>query len=140
MAERFFRQELEHQLSDERHRREAAQQQVLCLEYELDGKEAALQVAERALEHKNAELQQAVMQSRFSIEGLSRAGSLSVYPGEDHRLKTLRSELAERERQLELKDQHISRLLNVLKQHKNSIFEGDQLSNSLLGLTMSRMA
>ena len=43
----------------ERSRREAAQQQVLCLEYELDGKEAALQMAEKHLEQREVELQEA---------------------------------------------------------------------------------
>ncbi|CAE8649087.1 unnamed protein product, partial [Polarella glacialis] len=42
-AERSARQERETQQAHERSRKEAAQQQVLCLEYELDGKEAALQ-------------------------------------------------------------------------------------------------
>jgi len=117
-AERAARQELDGQVSHERSRKEAAQQQVLCLEYELDGKEAALQVAERALERRDAELQQAQLQVRLRQEGA--AGTTT---SEEIRVKALRHQLAERERQLELKDQHISRLLNVLRQHRSIFVE-----------------
>merc|ERR1711879_606227 len=102
---------------------EAAQQQVLCLEYELDGKEAALQVAERALERRDADLQQAQLQLRALQEGtpLQPMGTSSL--GEEVRVNALQSQLLERERQLELKDQHISRLLNVLRQHRSIFVE-----------------
>ena len=119
-AERAARQELDGQVSHERSRKEAAQQQVLCLEYELDGKEAALQVAERALDRRDAELQQAQLQVRLRQEGA--AGTTS---SEEIRVKALRQQLAERERQLELKDQHISRLLNVLRQHRSIFVDED---------------
>jgi len=119
-AERAARQELEGQVSHERSRKEAAQQQVLCLEYELDGKEAALQVAENALQRRDAELQQAQLQVRLRQEGA--AGTTS---SEEIRIKALRQQLAERDRQLELKDQHISRLLNVLRQHRSIFVEDD---------------
>lgn len=134
-AERASRQEVDVQLGHERGRKEAVQQQVLCLEYELDGKEAALQVAERTLERRDAELQQAQLQVRSQAQlpggsmafgaGApsalgSQAGSMafSAGPGasEDPRTRAMRSQLLERERQLELKDQHIARLLNVLRQ------------------------
>merc|ERR550525_190627 len=39
-AERAARQDLDRQIAHERSLKEAAQQQVLCLEHELDGKEA----------------------------------------------------------------------------------------------------
>lgn len=119
-AERAARQELDNQVSHERSRKEAAQQQVLCLEYELDGKEAALQVAERALDRRDAELQQAQLQVRLRQEGA--AGTTN---SEEIRVKALRQQLAERERQLELKDQHISRLLNVLRQHRSIFVDED---------------
>eukprot|EP00933_Yihiella_yeosuensis_P022722 TRINITY_DN17837_c0_g1_i1.p1 TRINITY_DN17837_c0_g1~~TRINITY_DN17837_c0_g1_i1.p1 ORF type:complete len:312 (+),score=71.48 TRINITY_DN17837_c0_g1_i1:106-1041(+) len=128
-AEKSSRQELETQLTHERSRKEAAQQQVLCLEYELDGKEAALQVAERTLERRDADLQQAQLQIRAMEGGLDTVASMAG--GEDARMRALRAQLAERERQLELKDQHIARLLNVIKQHKSS-FADDPLSHSLL--------
>ncbi|CAE8710929.1 unnamed protein product, partial [Polarella glacialis] len=128
-AERSARQERETQQAHERSRKEAAQQQVLCLEYELDGKEAALQVAERTLERRDADLQQAQLQLRVMEGGLNTVASVAA-TSEDPRLKMLRSQLGERERQLELKDQHIERLLNVLKQHRTT-FESD----SMLGLS-----
>lgn len=127
-AERASRQELDVQLSHERGRKDAAQQQVLCLEYELDGKEAALQVAERTLERRDADLQQAQLQLRALQE---RGPSVAFSPGpgvaygEDARCKALRAQLLEREHQLELKDQHISRLLNVLRQHRSVFVEED---------------
>lgn len=57
-AERQRRQDVEVLLGQERGRKEAAQGQVLCLEYELDGKEAALQAAERMLEQRDLDLMQ----------------------------------------------------------------------------------
>merc|ERR1712113_162795 len=118
-AEKASVQELEMQVAHERSRKDAAQQQVLCLEYELDGKEAALQVAERTLERREADLQVAQMQLRVVQEGASSGVS------DDARFKAMRSQLMERERQLELKDQHISRLLNVLRQHRSIFVDED---------------
>lgn len=116
-VERAHRQEIEQQTAHERSRKEAAQQQVLCLEYELDGKEAALQVAERALERRDADLQQAQQRLRAQEEDLSSRG------GGDAR--KIRAQLVDRERQIELKDQHIARLLNVLRQHRSILVEED---------------
>jgi len=123
-AERASRQEMDQQVAHERSRKEAAQQQVLCLEYELDGKEAALQVAERALERRDADLQQAQLQLRSLQEGADQFSSFAA-SSDDSRVKALRGQLVERERQLELKDQHISRLLNVLRQHRSIFVEED---------------
>lgn len=125
-AERAGLQELDGQVSHERSRKEAAQQQVLCLEYELDGKEAALQVAERALERRDAELQQAQQQLRaLQEEAAERPFSTTGFANEEARVHAFRTQLLERERQLELKDQHISRLLNVLRQHRSILAEED---------------
>jgi len=130
-AERAARQELDGQVSHERSRKEAAQQQVLCLEYELDGKEAALQVAERALDRRDAELQQVQLQVRLRQEGA--AGTTN---SDEIRVKALRQQLAERERQLDLKDQHISRLLSVLRQHR-SIFVDEDSSTACYSTDLS---
>lgn len=124
-AERTSRQELESQVSHERNRKEAAQQQVMCLEYELDGKEAALQVAERALERRDADLAQAQDRLRAAQGVVSLGSAASQVGGEDIRVLALRSQLQDKERQLELKDQHISRLLNVLRQHRGIFTEDD---------------
>lgn len=112
-AERASSQELETHCAHERSRKEAAQQQILCLEYELDGKEAALQVAERTLERRDSDLQQAQLQLRSLQECNSNmAASYASGSGtDDARLASLKG-------QLELKDQHIARLLNVLSQHR----------------------
>lgn len=125
-AERAGREELDAQVAHERTRKEAAQQQVLCLEYELDGKEAALQVAERALERRDTDLQQAQLQLRALQEDLdvSSGGGFSAAQ-DDARLRALRAQLAEREQQIEQKDAHISRLLNVLRQHRSVVLEED---------------
>jgi hypothetical protein len=58
LLERQRRKEIEGNLNSERVRKEAAQEQVLCLEHELDGKEAALQVAERTLDQRESEVNQ----------------------------------------------------------------------------------
>lgn len=139
-AERAGRQELDAQVAHERSRKEAAQQQVLCLEYELDGKEAALQVAERALERRDADLQQAQQQLRALQEGAVAHSMLVTSNSEEARVKALKSQLMERERQLELKDQHISRLLNVLRQHRSTFVEEDStICGSERSMTLSTM-
>uniref|UniRef100_A0A7S1QUK9 Uncharacterized protein n=1 Tax=Alexandrium catenella TaxID=2925 RepID=A0A7S1QUK9_ALECA len=143
-AERAGRQELDAQVAHERSRKEAAQQQVLCLEYELDGKEAALQVAERALERRDADLQQAQLQLRALQEGAAAQSTLAASNSEEARVKALKSQLMERERQLELKDQHISRLLNVLRQHRSTFVEEDSTicgsERSMTNFTMTTSA
>lgn len=135
-AERANRQELAAQASHERSRKEAAQQQVLCLEYELDGKEAALQVAERALERRDADLQQSQEQLRSLQVSQGSAGRLDG-PGaqgpEDQRCRSYRVQLQEKERQLEMKDQHISRLLAVLRQHRGGEEESTMCPTASLG-------
>lgn len=141
-AERAGRQELDSQVAHERSRKEAAQQQVLCLEYELDGKEAALQVAERALERRDAELQQV----QAHLHALQEGTTASFLGGDETRVRALRLQLAERERQLELKDQHIGRLLHVLRQHRGLFPEedstacGSERSMSLSTATMTAAA
>lgn len=137
-AERASCQELDAQANHERSRKEAAQQQVLCLEYELDGKEAALQVAERALERRDADLQAAQQQLRALQESAQFASASSSF-GDEARFKAMRAQLLERERQLELKDQHISRLLNVLRQHRTGFAEEDYstMCGSERSMTMS---
>lgn len=143
-AERASRQELETQVTHERNRKEAAQQQVLCLEYELDGKEAALQVAERTLERRDTDLQQAQFQLRALQENNASIATShhSAHLSDDVRSKALRAQLIEREQQLELKDQHISRLLNVLKQHRNIFVEDDAtvFGTERAALTYSNLA
>ncbi|CAK8998515.1 unnamed protein product [Durusdinium trenchii] len=112
---------LEAHVSAERSRKEAAQQQVLCLEYELDGKEAALQMAEKHLDQRDAEL----LEVKQQLE-LLRAGDAAAEDAA--RIRSLRNELDEKERQLELKENHIQQLLASLQQHGNSLVgEGARL-------------
>mmetsp|Transcript_77265 Transcript_77265/g.185053 ORF Transcript_77265/g.185053 Transcript_77265/m.185053 type:complete len:251 (-) Transcript_77265:28-780(-) len=108
-------QDLETQLRTERARREAAQQQVLCLEYELDGKEAALQVLEKHLEEREAELRQAQQQLEL------KSGS----PEDAAKLRSMRIELEEKDRQLDLKENQKQQLMNILLQHGSSLSGGD---------------
>lgn len=98
--------------------KEAAKQQVMCLEYELDGKEAALQLAEKHLEQRDAELQEVHQQLE-----LLRAGDAAAEDAA--RIRSLRIELEEKDRQLELKDTHIQQLMAILNQHGSSLVGGD---------------
>jgi len=98
--------------------KEAAKQQVMCLEYELDGKEAALQLAEKHLEQREAEL----LEVQQQLE-LLRAGDAAAEDAA--RIRSLRNELEEKERQLELKDTHIQQLLAILNQHGTSLVGGE---------------
>merc|ERR1712151_261329 len=100
-AEQAGRQECETQAAHERSRKEAAQQQVLCLEYELDGKEAALSVAERALERRDADLQQAQLHIRALQDGAMALPTSGGVSNDEPRIRALRAQLVERERQLE---------------------------------------
>lgn len=109
-------EDLEGQVSFERSRKEAAQQQVLCLEYELDGKEAALQILERQLEKREAELQHAML----ALDSLAQGGTQA---GGDAQVRALRAQLSEKDRQMELKEQHIAQLLSVLRQHEDSMVQ-----------------
>ncbi|CAE7368538.1 unnamed protein product [Symbiodinium pilosum] len=120
--ERTLRQEAEKQLAQERMKREATQQQVLCLEYELDGKEAALQVAERQLEQRDAELQEVQQQMD---------GNSSNVLGSEDAMRGLRTELEDKDRQLELKENQIEHLLRVLNQHGSTAYAAeDRLSST----------
>lgn len=114
MFQKKNNEDLTGQVSFERSRKEAAQQQVLCLEYELDGKEAALQILERQLEKREVELQQAML----ALDGIAQGGA---QPGGEPQVRALRAQLSEKDRQLDLKEQHIAQLLSVLKQHEDSM-------------------
>lgn len=98
--------------------KEASEQQVMCLEYELDGKEAALQLAEKHLEQRDAELQEVHQQLE-----LLRAGDAAAEDAA--RIRSLRIELEEKDRQLELKDTHIQQLMAILHQHGSSLVGGE---------------
>lgn len=113
-AERTARRTLAAQLSAEQGKKDAAQQQVLCLEYELDGKEAALAVAEMALEKRDSELQQTHVQLRQAHDRIPvrRSVAQCSQPPDETRF---RAQLLDRERQLELKEQHLARLAGVLR-------------------------
>eukprot|EP00931_Biecheleriopsis_adriatica_P108280 TRINITY_DN82603_c0_g1_i1.p1 TRINITY_DN82603_c0_g1~~TRINITY_DN82603_c0_g1_i1.p1 ORF type:complete len:323 (+),score=77.46 TRINITY_DN82603_c0_g1_i1:91-1059(+) len=116
-SEKAARQELETKMAQERNWRVAAQQQVMCLEYELDGKEAALQVAERQLEKRGADLDQAQRVLDMTTQATA--------PGsEDFDLRSMRTQLEERNRQLELKESHIQHLLSLLNKHGTSLVQG----------------
>eukprot|EP00927_Polykrikos_kofoidii_P015145 TRINITY_DN16718_c0_g1_i1.p1 TRINITY_DN16718_c0_g1~~TRINITY_DN16718_c0_g1_i1.p1 ORF type:complete len:439 (+),score=91.84 TRINITY_DN16718_c0_g1_i1:100-1416(+) len=123
--ERMSREELESELSSEKKATESSKQQVLCLEYELDGKEAALQVAERALESRDDEMLDANVKiqnlqdeiaSRQAREAAAKEVARDTV-AEDSRMQVLRRLLAERDQQLEQKDQNIRRLISAVRQH-----------------------
>lgn len=119
--QRQANQDLESKLMTERSQREAAQQQVLCLEYELDGKESVVQTAEKALERRTLDLEMASKQLKAAQESLEHKPTASILSGsvsQEARVQVMRQQLLDRESQLELKDQHISRLLSVLRQQR----------------------
>lgn len=100
---------LSESLAKERDQRESMQQQMLCLEQELDAKEATISDLERVLERKDEELVRR-NQSRAAVDD-------GPHDRQD-RVRTLEHQLRDRERQLEAKDGHITRLLSVLRQHR----------------------
>jgi len=113
-AEQQGREDTKVQLNQENNRLAAAQEQVLCLERELDEKDVELQDTERELEFKDRDLQQAMMQLQMMQEEANMHASHNMIE-DDVRYKSMRVRLLERERQLELKDQHIARLHAVLR-------------------------
>jgi len=113
-VERRLRQDAEKQLAQERMKREATQQQVMCLEYELDGKETQLQEAERQLEQR--EVQQPMEQS--------------IVIGSEDVMRGLRTELEDKDRQLELKENEIKHLLSVLNQHGSTAYAAEERLSS----------
>mmetsp|Transcript_40113 Transcript_40113/g.92162 ORF Transcript_40113/g.92162 Transcript_40113/m.92162 type:complete len:267 (+) Transcript_40113:83-883(+) len=114
LAEQQGREDTKLHLSQENNRLAAAQEQVLCLERELDEKDMELQDTERELEFKDRDLQQAMMQLQMMQEEANMHASHHMSE-DDVRYKAMRVRLLERERQLELKDQHIARLHAVLR-------------------------
>eukprot|EP00747_Dinoflagellata_sp_TGD_P184265 gnl/TRDRNA2_/TRDRNA2_39737_c0_seq1.p1 gnl/TRDRNA2_/TRDRNA2_39737_c0~~gnl/TRDRNA2_/TRDRNA2_39737_c0_seq1.p1 ORF type:complete len:258 (-),score=48.86 gnl/TRDRNA2_/TRDRNA2_39737_c0_seq1:16-690(-) len=118
--EREACKELGTSISQEISRTQAAQQQVLCLEAEMDAKESCIQATERALERKSADVDCLQRQLRILHEGrAARRGSQSEVPNASE--EVLKQQLAEHNRRLEMKDQHIVRLINVLRQHHPGI-------------------
>lgn len=98
---------LKESLAKEREQRQSMQHQMMCLEQELDAKEATINDLERDLERKDEELSQVGRGQKRAIEG------------DDARVKALEHQLRDRQQQLQTKDDHIARLLNVLRQHRN---------------------
>jgi len=123
-AERQSCRGLDEQLAQAKINKEAAKQQVLCLEDELDGKEAALQVAQLALDQREEDLK-LVRGRLMSLE----AASSAMAPTCDE----LRARLLERERQLALKDQHISRLLGILAASHRRLGGGEEDKSTACG-------
>lgn len=103
---------LEEALAKERDQRQSMQKQMLCLEQELDGKEATIGDFERAIERKEEELT------------IARWGRKTA--DDDVRVKALELQLRDRDRQLEAKDGHIMRLLSVLRQHRSAVVNLDE--------------
>jgi predicted RNase H-like nuclease (RuvC/YqgF family) len=102
---------LKESLAKEREQKESMQHQMMCLEQELDAKEATINDLERDLERKDEELSQV------------RRGQKRAIGCDDSRVKALEHQLHDRQQQLEAKDGHITRLLNVLRQHRGKYFD-----------------
>jgi hypothetical protein len=113
-SERQQREKANELLASERLCKESAQQQVICLESELDSREAALQAAEDLVERRTAELGQALLEISVLEEHCCKPQSREAIILENECLN-LRSQLNERDYQLELKDRHIAHLLTMLR-------------------------
>mmetsp|Transcript_19323 Transcript_19323/g.54617 ORF Transcript_19323/g.54617 Transcript_19323/m.54617 type:complete len:263 (+) Transcript_19323:62-850(+) len=111
------------QLRDESALRVAAQEQVRCLEYELDGKEACLQAMASAFEQCNSELQQA--RSQLSASQAKVAEPAPSTTDREPHIKLIEAKVQAQEFQLQLKEQHISRLMSVLRHHHSFHGEAD---------------
>jgi hypothetical protein len=117
--ERRQKEELRQELEYERARSKAAQQQVICLEYELDSKEAALQVVEHALEQRDQDLERALAQQQLQ--------NILAQPCivDDGRFW---QRVLERKHDVGLKESHIAKLVSLLP--PNSSKEDDAVTLS----------
>lgn len=86
-------------------------QQMLCLEKELDSKEATITELESDLERKEEQLCQMPKCNKRDVGDY------------DARIKSLELQLRDRDQQLEAKDGHIMRLLSVLRQHRSNFLD-----------------
>lgn len=108
-TERQQREKFSTQLAIERSSKSATAEQVMCLENELDNREAALQAAEDALERRTEELEQALLRICVLEEACGHSPVRESMVIESQ-WRLLRSQLNEKEHQLEQKDRQISRL------------------------------
>lgn len=112
--EKGARKELELRLAGVVEKTQATQEQVLCLEQELDDKDEALHRAEKALDARNAELQQAQHSlAQLRVELLATQQLL---------MKTT----TDRDIQLSHKHQYIQSFFEMIKQQQGSVLEGEQ--------------
>lgn len=114
----------------------------MCLEHELDSKEAAVQAVERALERKDADLQRLQLKLRTAQAAATEEVGLTVSGrgrvSEEAQIKALKGQLDERERQIALKDHHITRLMTVLRQNRGVGEEDPALCASEILSTTTR--
>merc|ERR1712167_44160 len=93
---------------------------------------AAVQAVERALERKDADLQRLELKLQTAQaaaldkpEEVGLAASGRVRASEESQIKALKCQLDERERQIALKDNHITRLMTVLRQNSGALGDED---------------
>jgi len=137
--------QLQAEAEQERRRCKSSQEQVMCLEHELDSKEAAVQAVERALERKDADLQRLqlkLLTAQAAATGKPEEVGLTVsgrgWVSEEAQIKALKGQLDERERQIALKDHHITRLMTVLRQNRGVGEEDPALCASEILSTTTR--
>eukprot|EP00746_Dinoflagellata_sp_MGD_P077084 gnl/MRDRNA2_/MRDRNA2_30969_c0_seq1.p1 gnl/MRDRNA2_/MRDRNA2_30969_c0~~gnl/MRDRNA2_/MRDRNA2_30969_c0_seq1.p1 ORF type:complete len:2431 (+),score=758.19 gnl/MRDRNA2_/MRDRNA2_30969_c0_seq1:136-7293(+) len=108
-----------------------ARQQIACLEEELDLKEKEIVRLEQ--ERQGFRLARASSPLRdCSLKSIDR-----VKADRSGRESLLQHQLSEKEQQLQVKDEHIARLLNVLKEHRMILFE-DESTGTCVGDVSSR--
>lgn len=122
-------EELRKELELERCLRLAAQDQVRCLEFELDNKESAIQVLQTTLEKREQDLQRAQLEVRqFLWQHQDKTASSPTRSGacDYERVRALREQVLELEYQVQIKDMQIERLSGSFKQRRS--IQEDELS------------
>lgn len=139
-SQRQHREATIKQLALEQTGQEAKHEQVMALENELDIREAAHLATEHLLERRTLEMQQAMQQiEAMESHGLAPATDV-IFLGEE--VRHLRSQLVDKDYQLELKDRYISRLQGVLRSHGifSEGFSNNCGSEKSMALTVSTAA
>lgn len=115
---------------------QVARQQIACLEDELDMKEKEIM----KLEQEKRELRLARSASPMRDSSLDQLDQVKAWPAnadKSAREQLLGHQIKEKDRQLQVKDEHIARLLNVLKEHRTKMFE-DESTGTHFGDVSSR--
>jgi chromosome segregation ATPase len=126
---------VEARVKEERGKADAAQKQVLCLEYELDSKEEQISNLQSTLDLRNSELQQAqehIRALQVQLLDLQAQRDRDSSPLRRQRgvdglvhVRSLREKIADREVRHAEKDRQIKQILAVIGQNRSDAFAED---------------